>query len=112
MGRHGAKFVQRYFANARHTKHMPARGVRLAILALSLVVVLLAAQFHFCADGPSVTANSHLCPLCTVAGSAIVTPPPSIALVTVARQLALPPRLNSASSTNPRPSSPRAPPSC
>jgi hypothetical protein len=45
----------------------------LRALALFLAVAFLAAQFHFCVDVSSGPSGSHICPVCSAAGSAMVT---------------------------------------
>jgi hypothetical protein len=81
-------------------------------LALLLGIVFLTAQFHFCADLTDEPTGSHLCPLCTTAGSAIVTPSPSIALAPALGRLENLPRADGAVAAVPRDKSSRAPPSC
>jgi hypothetical protein len=49
-----------------------------AILVLLLAFGFLATQLHSCADLSAGLAGSHLCPLCTTTGSAIISPTPSI----------------------------------
>jgi hypothetical protein len=91
-------------------KYMPSWMSRIPILALCLVIILLAAQFHFCVDMNSQAASSHLCPLCAVAGLAVVTPMPSIALISLADRLTNVSAAGGMASANSRPTSPRAPP--
>jgi hypothetical protein len=43
-------------------------------LAILLGVVFLGVQLHCCADLNSGTTDSHLCPICCTAGTAIATP--------------------------------------
>jgi len=43
-------------------------------LAILLGVVFLGAQLHCCADLNSGTTDSHFCPICCTAGTAIATP--------------------------------------
>jgi hypothetical protein len=91
-------------------KYMPSRVSRIPVLALCLVIILLAAQFHFCADTNSQATSSHLCPLCAVAGLAIVTTLPGIALIPVADRLTNVSVSDGTASADSRPASPRAPP--
>ena len=79
-------------------------------MALCLVVILLAAQFHFCADTNSQATSSHLCPLCAVAGLVIVTPLPGIELISIADRLMNTSPSGGIASADSRPASPRAPP--
>ena len=57
------------------------------ILVLLFAVGLFAVQFHLCADLTTGPAGSHLCPLCSAAGTAIVSPAPVSAPVPMARLL-------------------------
>jgi hypothetical protein len=79
--------------------------MRLALMLL-LGVVFLAGQFHFCAD-PSAT---HICPFCATAGSAILTPTPSINLIPVLQRLEIAAVAFEISFDTPRTATPRAPP--
>ena len=56
-------------------RHKPKLGFFLAALLASL---LLGAQLHCCLDLNSQSIDSHYCPVCSVAGTAIVTTPPSV----------------------------------
>lgn len=103
-------WVQRKSSNLRHMKYMPARMSRIAVLALCFVIILIAAQFHVCVDTNSQATSSHLCPLCAVAGLAIVTPLPGIALFPIADRLTNLSPTGGIASADSRPSSPRAPP--
>jgi len=103
-------WLQRKSSNLRHMKYMPARMSRVAVVALSFVIILIAAQFHFCVDTNSQATSSHLCPLCAVAGLAIVTPLPGIALIPVVDRLTKLSPASGIASADCRPSSPRAPP--
>jgi hypothetical protein len=53
---------------------MPGKTKRVYFLALLLGVVFLGAQLHCCADLSSNSADSHVCPICSTAGTAIATP--------------------------------------
>jgi hypothetical protein len=90
---------------------MPSNLSRLRVLALLLGIVFLAAQFHFCADLSSDPTSSHICPFCTAAGSAVVTPSPGVAIVPVMNRLENPAVVFLFSAAIPRATSPRAPPS-
>lgn len=91
---------------------MPGKPSRIRCFALVLAVIFLAAQFHFCADLTSDPSSSHVCPLCTATGSAIVMPSPSIAMVPVTERLDYLALIGDISAAIPRATSPRAPPSC
>jgi hypothetical protein len=53
---------------------MPGKTKRVYFLAILLGVVFLGAQLHCCADLGSNTSDSHVCPICSGAGTAIATP--------------------------------------
>src|SRR5260370_24471836 len=89
---------------------MQAKPQRIRILALLLGVVFLGAQFHFCTDLTAAPSASHICPVCSTAGSLVATQSPVIAVVPVANRLEPAPFLVSVSSPVPRATSPRAPP--
>lgn len=103
---------QPFLPKLRLSKHMPGKSSRFRLLALFLGIIFLAAQFHFCTDLTSDPTSSHLCPLCTAAGSAIVTASPSVAIVPVMDRLENLARVGNISVAPPRATSPRAPPSC
>jgi hypothetical protein len=90
---------------------MPGKPSRVACLALLLGIVFLAAQFHFCADLTSDPYSLHICPFCTVAGSATLTRPPSIAIIPIVNRLERLAVVFDISYAVPRGTSPRAPPS-
>ncbi len=101
---------QPFFPNLRLSKHMRCKTQRVRVFALLLGIIFLGAQFHFCTDLTAAPSASHVCPLCSTAGSVVATCSPSIALVPVANRLEVAPLLVSASSALPRDISPRAPP--
>jgi hypothetical protein len=83
----------------------------LRIIALLLGVIFLAAQFHYCADVTSGSTGSHICPLCSTAGSVIAPQATSIAIVPVVNRLEVVAVIASVFLVLPRSTSPRAPPS-
>ena len=89
---------------------MQSRTQRIRILAMLLGVMFLGAQFHFCADLTATPSASHICPICSTAGSVVATQSPSIAIVPVTNRLEIVPLAVSVSSAFPRATSPRAPP--
>ena len=89
---------------------MQSKTQRVRILALLLGVIFMGAQFHFCADLTASPSASHICPVCSTAGSVVATQSPVIAIVPVANRLEVAPTVFSVSSTVPRGTSPRAPP--
>ena len=91
---------------------MPCKTSRLGLLALLLGIAFLAAQFHFCADLTTDPSSSHVCPLCTAAGVAVLTYAPNVAIASIAERLGSVPGAANASIGVPRETSPRAPPSC
>jgi hypothetical protein len=90
---------------------MRSKTQRIRILALFLGVIFLGAQFHFCAEVTAAPSASHICPVCSTAGSAVATQSPVITIVPVTNRLELAPLVVSVSSAVPRATSPRAPPS-
>jgi hypothetical protein len=89
---------------------MQDKTPRLRILALLLGVIFLGVQFHFCTDLTATPSASHICPICSTAGSLIAARPPGIAIVPVTNRLEFAPLVVSVSSAVPRATSPRAPP--
>jgi hypothetical protein len=83
---------------------------RIRILALFLGVIFLGAQFHFCTEVTAAPSASHICPVCSTAGSVVATQSPFIALVPVMNRLEFVALVVSISSAVPRATSPRAPP--
>jgi len=101
---------QPFLPKLRLSKHMQSKSHRIRILALFLGVIFLGAQFHFCTDLTVVPSASHICPVCSTAGSVVATSSPSIAVVPVTNRLEVAPFVGSVSSAVPRARSPRAPP--
>ena len=94
-----------------HLSHyMLGNMSRIRILTLLLGVLFLAAQFHYCADVTSGPSSSHVCPLCSTVGSAVATPPTSLAIVRVVTRLEIPAVTAAVSLSLPRFTSTRAPP--
>jgi hypothetical protein len=89
---------------------MQSKSHRIRILALFLGVIFLGAQFHYCTEQTAVPSASHICPVCSTAGSVVATSSPSIAVVPVMNRLEVAPFVGSVSSAVPRATSPRAPP--
>jgi hypothetical protein len=87
------------------------RGVRyLPYVALLLGIIFLGAQLHFCADVTSAPTGTHICPVCSAVGAAVVTPTVSILVVSVVKPLELSSYVVASTSEIPRDTSPRAPP--
>jgi hypothetical protein len=89
---------------------MQSKTTRIRVLALLLGIIFLGAQFHFCADLTATPSASHICPLCSTAGAAVVTHSPVIANVPVMNRLEVALLVVSLCSAAPRATSPRAPP--
>jgi len=89
---------------------MQAKTQRIRILALLLGVIFLGAQFHFCTDVTAAPSATHICPICSTAGSVVAAQSPVIAIVPVLNRLEVAPLVVSVSSAVPRATSPRAPP--
>jgi len=79
-------------------------------LILLFCGVFLTAQFHLCADLTGAPTASHICPLCSTAGSAVVTQSLSIAIAAAMQRLEVVPLVVSVSPAVARSTSPRAPP--
>jgi len=94
----------------RLSRHMQAKPLRIRILALLLGVLFLGAQFHFCADLTAAPSASHICPVCSTAGSVLAAQPPVIAIVPVTNRLEVSTLAVLVTSAVPRATSPRAPP--
>jgi hypothetical protein len=90
--------------------HMPSKTQCIRILALLVGVIFLGAQFHFCNDLTSTPSGSHVCPVCSTAGSAVATSSPRMGVEPVLDRLELAAPVVSLASTVPRATSPRAPP--
>ena len=56
-------------------------------LAILLGIVFLGAQLHCCADLGSNTSDSHVCPICSTAATAISTPFVIMAMAPVINRL-------------------------
>jgi len=89
---------------------MQSKSHRIRILALFLGFIFLGAQFHFCTELTAAPSASHICPVCSTAGSVVATSSPSIAIVPVLDRLEVAPFVGSFPSAVPRATSPRAPP--
>lgn len=94
----------------RHSKHMHRRAQRIRVLALLLGILFLGAQFHFCKDLTAAPSASHICPVCSTAGSAVATHSPGIAIIPENNPLEIVAAILSVSSAVPCATSPRAPP--
>jgi hypothetical protein len=87
------------------------RGVRyLAFLALLLAVVFLGAQLHYCADLTSAPSGTHICPVCSAVGAAVIAPPVSVLVISQVKPLETFAYAIPLAGAAPRATSPRAPP--
>jgi hypothetical protein len=89
---------------------MLRKPLSLPFLVLLLGVLLLGAQLHFCMDMTASPSDSHICPVCSVVGSAVAAPSPSVEIVQVSDRLELTPAIVMTSLAVPHAISPRAPP--
>jgi hypothetical protein len=89
---------------------MSGKRLRLFFI-LALAILLLAGQFHLCADTNVGGYASHVCPFCATAGSAIFTPALSMAMIPVLDKLEIVAVAFELSTDVVRTTSPRAPPS-
>ena len=102
---------QPFLPKLRLTKHMSFNASRLPLVALFLAIIFLGAQFHFCADLTPEPASSHICPFCTVAGSALAAEPLSMVIAPETNWLEVLHGTSVFSAAILRATSPRAPPS-
>jgi hypothetical protein len=87
-------------------------GKRLRLFFIFVLALLfLAGQFHLCADTNAGGYASHICPFCATAGSAVFTPPLSIAIIPILSKLEVVAVAFELSTDVARTTSPRAPPS-
>jgi hypothetical protein len=89
---------------------MPRKSPSLSFLVLLLGVLLLGAQLHFCMDMTGSPSDSHICPVCSVVGSAVAAQSPSIEIIQAANRLEVAPTIVTVFSAVPYAISPRAPP--
>jgi hypothetical protein len=89
---------------------MPNRGRHIGFPVLLLALAFLGAQLHFCADLTGAPTPTHVCPVCSELGAAVVAPMPSIAVVALAKAIEPGHRTFANSADVWRETSPRAPP--
>lgn len=89
---------------------MPSSTQRVRLVALLLGIIFLGAQFHFCTDVSVSASATHFCPVCSVAGAALATDSPTVAIIPATHRLEVVPVVLTVSSVFPRAVSPRAPP--
>src|SRR5260221_9277885 len=94
----------------RLSNYMQSKTHCIRILALLLGIIFLGAQFHFCTDLTAVPFASHVCPVCSTAGSATPAAAPINSIVPIMN----PPETASfgvfGSSPGPRATPPPSPP--
>ena len=66
---------------------MPGKTKRIYFLTLLLGVVFLAAKLHCCVELNSRTMDSHVCPICSSAGTALAPPSLIMAMVPAINRL-------------------------
>ena len=108
--RAGLLTVQPFQPKLILTSVMPHNQRNIGLLALLLALIFLGAQLHYCADLTSAPSGTHICPVCSAVGAAVVTPAPSITVVSQVRPLEVFAHAVASSSEIPRATSPRAPP--
>jgi hypothetical protein len=89
---------------------MPRKLHSLPFLALLLGVLLVGAQLHVSMDLTGSPSDSHICPVCSVVGSAVAAQSPSVKTLPAATRLEVAPLIVAIFSALPRAVSPRAPP--
>ena len=89
---------------------MPVKSKRFIFLALLLGSVLFAAQLHCCVDLNSRSLDSHVCPICSAAGTAVPTPALIVEMAPAINRLELFGVAVSVPLVVPRSIAPRAPP--
>jgi uncharacterized membrane protein (DUF4010 family) len=90
---------------------MSGRTYHLRVLALLFGIIFLAAQFHYCADVTSTATGSHICPLCSSAGSVIAPQAANLLIATIVNRLEVVAVTATLFLALPHATSPRAPPS-
>ncbi len=88
---------------------MPDSSKRFFFLAL-LGAILLTAQLHCCVDFNSRTIDSHVCPICSTAGTAVATPSLVVEMAPAVNRLEASGVAVSVPLVVPRSIAPRAPP--
>ena len=84
---------------------------KVRLLVLLLVAIVLAGQFHLCADLTTGQSSSHICPVCSTTVSIVSPSAPIIIFVPVQNPIDVHVSATVISVALPRSISPRAPPS-
>jgi hypothetical protein len=108
--RAGLLTVQPFRPKLILTNVMPNSRRNIGLLALLLALIFLGAQLHYCADLTSAPSGTHICPVCSAVGAAVVTPAPSITVISQVRPLEVLAHAVASSPEILRATSPRAPP--
>jgi hypothetical protein len=89
---------------------MPAKSERFLFVTLLLGGILLAAELHCCVDLHSRSLDSHICPICSAAGTAVPTPSLIVEMAPAINRLEVSGVVVSVPLVVPRSIVPRAPP--
>jgi len=89
---------------------MPRSLPAIRLFGLLLAIIFLGAQLHFCADLTGAPSSTHICPVCSAVGAAVMTRSLSINLVCVINPLEMRALAGANVPEIPRGTSPRAPP--
>ena len=89
---------------------MPRESKQAYFLLILLGAILLTAQLHCCVDLNSRTIDSHVCPICSAAGTAVLTPSLIVEMAPAINRLEASGILVSVPVVVPRSIAPRAPP--
>jgi hypothetical protein len=89
---------------------MPEKSKQFFCLALLLGSILFAAQLHCCVDLTSRSLDSHVCPICSVAATAVPSPSPVVEMIPAIDRLEVSGIVVSVPLVVPRSIAPRAPP--
>jgi len=79
-------------------------------MAVLLAIVFFAAQMHCCVDMNSGVMSTHICPICSVAASAVATPTLFMTMIPAINRLEVVGVATSVPVVEMRNDSPRAPP--
>ena len=97
-------------AKRTNTGTMPAKSKQFFFVALLLGGILLAGQLHCCVDLNSRSLDSHVCPICSAAGTAVPTPSLMVEMAPAINRLEISGVIVSVPLVVPRSIAPRAPP--
>jgi len=94
----------------KKSREMPSASKQVCFLFLLLGAILLTAQLHCCVDLNSRTIDSHVCPICSTAGTAVPTASLILEMVPAINRLEVSGVIVSVPFVVPRSAAPRAPP--